>query len=235
MDEAAKTKRIRGPEFLEKYFSGNVLGELNVETPHSSVDELLQIMSKTISQLFKNANVPVSELAQIVIGIPARMGSTRFPGKPLCDILGKSMLEHCYRRCSLSKHATELFVAACDTEIESATKSFGGNVIMTERSISRPGLRVAAAAQTLELEDDDIVLRIVISVISPPVAGENDVILILLSVFKASSKPGYKDKNSLRFLSFLKRLAANKDLSFIASTFDGTKLPNPSEQSEPKI
>jgi predicted NBD/HSP70 family sugar kinase len=51
-------------------FSGNVLGELNVETPHSSVDELLQIMSKTISQLFKNANVPVSELAQIVIGIP---------------------------------------------------------------------------------------------------------------------------------------------------------------------
>ena len=51
-------------------FSGNILGELNVETPHSSVDELLQIMSKTITQLFKNANVPVSELAQIVIGIP---------------------------------------------------------------------------------------------------------------------------------------------------------------------
>ncbi len=51
-------------------FSGNVLGELSIETPHSSVDELLQIMSKTISQLFKNANVPVSELAQIVIGIP---------------------------------------------------------------------------------------------------------------------------------------------------------------------
>jgi predicted NBD/HSP70 family sugar kinase len=51
-------------------FSGNVLGELSVETPHSSVDELLQIMSKTITQLFKNVNVPVSELAQIVIGIP---------------------------------------------------------------------------------------------------------------------------------------------------------------------
>jgi len=51
-------------------FSGNVLGELSVETPHSSVDELLHIMSKTITQLFKNANVPVSELAQIVIGIP---------------------------------------------------------------------------------------------------------------------------------------------------------------------
>lgn len=51
-------------------FSGNVLAELSIETPHSSVDELLEIMSKTISQLFEKANVSVSELAQIVIGIP---------------------------------------------------------------------------------------------------------------------------------------------------------------------
>jgi 3-deoxy-manno-octulosonate cytidylyltransferase (CMP-KDO synthetase) len=32
---------------------------------------------------------------RIVVGIPVRMGSTRFPGKPLCDILGKTMIEHC--------------------------------------------------------------------------------------------------------------------------------------------
>jgi predicted NBD/HSP70 family sugar kinase len=51
-------------------FSGNVLGELSIATPHSSVDELLEIMSMTISQLFEKANVRVSELAQIVIGIP---------------------------------------------------------------------------------------------------------------------------------------------------------------------
>jgi predicted NBD/HSP70 family sugar kinase len=51
-------------------FSGNVLAELSIETPHSSVDELLEIMSKTISQLFEKANVSVSELVQIVIGIP---------------------------------------------------------------------------------------------------------------------------------------------------------------------
>jgi predicted NBD/HSP70 family sugar kinase len=51
-------------------FSGNVLGELSIATPHSSVDELLEIMSRTISQLFEKANVRVSELAQIVIGIP---------------------------------------------------------------------------------------------------------------------------------------------------------------------
>ena len=51
-------------------FSGNVLAELSIESPHSSVDELLEIMSKTISQLFEKAKVPMTQFAQIVIGIP---------------------------------------------------------------------------------------------------------------------------------------------------------------------
>jgi len=95
---------------------------------------------------------------KIVIGIPARMGSTRFPGKPLCDILGKAMIEHCYRRCALSKYATDLFVAACDNEIQQAVEKFDGTVIMTDPNIQRPGLRVASAAETLDLDDDDIVV-----------------------------------------------------------------------------
>jgi len=86
------------------------------------------------------------------------MGSTRFPGKPLCDILGKTMIEHCYKRCSLSKYKTDLFVAACDTEIQDVVEGFGGNVIMTNPNIQRPGLRVAEAAETLNLDDDDIVV-----------------------------------------------------------------------------
>jgi 3-deoxy-manno-octulosonate cytidylyltransferase (CMP-KDO synthetase) len=95
---------------------------------------------------------------RIVVGIPARMGSTRFPGKPLCSIKGKSMIEHCYRRCSYSDYVTDLFVAACDLEIEAEVKSFGGKVIMTDPDIQRPGLRVAAAAETLNLSDEDIVV-----------------------------------------------------------------------------
>jgi 3-deoxy-manno-octulosonate cytidylyltransferase (CMP-KDO synthetase) len=86
------------------------------------------------------------------------MESTRFPGKPLCDILGKTMIEHCYRRCSLSKYKTDLFVAACDKEIQDVVVGFGGNVIMTNPIIQRPGLRVAEAAETLNLDDDDIVV-----------------------------------------------------------------------------
>ena len=95
---------------------------------------------------------------KIVIGIPARMGSTRFPGKPLCSIAGMSMLEHCYIRCSLSKYATNLFIATCDDEIKEAGQKFGADVIMTAKNIQRPGLRVAEAAETLNLDDDDIVV-----------------------------------------------------------------------------
>lgn len=97
---------------------------------------------------------------KIILGIPARLGSTRFPGKPLCKILDKSMIEHCYKRASFSTYATSLFVAACDIEIKNEVESFGGKVIMTDKNIQRPGLRVAIAAESLNLEDDDIVVVI---------------------------------------------------------------------------
>ena len=95
---------------------------------------------------------------RVVVGIPARMGSSRFPGKPLCDIAGKTMIEHCYIRCALSKYTTSLFVATCDDGIKDEVESFGGEVIMTDPNIQRPGLRVAEAAESLGLDDDDIVV-----------------------------------------------------------------------------
>ena len=93
-----------------------------------------------------------------IVGIPARMGSTRFPGKPLCKLMGKSMIYHCYKRSELSKLADEVFVATCDKEIFQEVKSFGGNVIMTKKNIKRPGLRVAEAASKLSLKKNDIVV-----------------------------------------------------------------------------
>jgi len=55
---------------------------------------------------------------RVVIGIPARMGSTRFPGKPLCKIMNHSMIEHCFKRSCLSTVASDVFVAGCDQEIK---------------------------------------------------------------------------------------------------------------------
>jgi len=89
---------------------------------------------------------------RIVIGIPARMGSTRFPGKPLCKIRGLTMLEHCYKRSCLSKAASEIFVAGCDIEIENEVSRFNGKFINTDKNITRPGLRVAEAANEGKIE-----------------------------------------------------------------------------------
>jgi len=93
-----------------------------------------------------------------VIGIPARMGSTRYPGKPLKKICGLPMVEHVYKRCQFAKNVDDIFVAACDTEIKNVVERFGGAVYMTPPEIPRPGLRVAEACKQMDLDDDDIVV-----------------------------------------------------------------------------
>jgi 3-deoxy-manno-octulosonate cytidylyltransferase (CMP-KDO synthetase) len=95
---------------------------------------------------------------RIVVGIPARMGSSRYPGKPLRTILGMPMLEHVYKRCALSKRIDTVFVATCDEEIRHTVQMFGGTAVMTAPEIARPGLRVAEACRHLDLSDDDIVV-----------------------------------------------------------------------------
>ncbi len=95
---------------------------------------------------------------KVVVGIPARMGSSRFPGKPLVKIRGMPMVEHVYHRAAMAKGVDEVFVATCDEEIKSAVEAFGGNVYMTSPDIPRPGLRVAEACGEQSLSDDDIVV-----------------------------------------------------------------------------
>lgn len=95
---------------------------------------------------------------KVVVGIPVRMGSSRFPGKPLVKILSIPMVEHVYRRCQFAKNIDDLFVAACDEEIRQTVLSFGGKVYMTPKEISRPGLRVAEACKQMSLDDNDIVV-----------------------------------------------------------------------------
>jgi 3-deoxy-manno-octulosonate cytidylyltransferase (CMP-KDO synthetase) len=70
-----------------------------------------------------------------IIGIiPSRYNSTRFPGKPLIDIKGKSMIQRVYEQATKSTELSEVYVATDDTRIEQHVKGFGGNVIMTSTS-----------------------------------------------------------------------------------------------------
>lgn len=68
---------------------------------------------------------------KIVGIIPARYTSSRFPGKPLTDIGGKSMIQRVYEQAKKSASLADLVVATDDERIEQHVKSFGGNVVMT--------------------------------------------------------------------------------------------------------
>lgn len=81
--------------------------------------------------------------------IPARMASSRFPGKPLAPILGIPMIEHVYRRCALSRTLDAVYVATCDREIADAVEGFGGDAVMTSACHERCTDRVAEAAMGL--------------------------------------------------------------------------------------
>lgn len=67
----------------------------------------------------------------VLVVIPARHASTRFPGKPLVPIAGRPMIQHVYERAKQSQRASRVVVATDDDRIRDAVKSFGGEVIMT--------------------------------------------------------------------------------------------------------
>jgi 3-deoxy-manno-octulosonate cytidylyltransferase (CMP-KDO synthetase) len=68
----------------------------------------------------------------MILGIiPARYASTRFPGKPLVDIAGKSMIQRVYEQAKKCADLTEVFVATDDTRIFDHVSGFGGAVVMT--------------------------------------------------------------------------------------------------------
>lgn len=97
-----------------------------------------------------------------IIGIiPARMSSSRFPGKPLKEIHGIPMVGHCYFRAKLCNLLDDVYVATCDAEIYEYMNKIGGNVIMTSDSHERASDRVSEALIKIEKinnENIDIVV-----------------------------------------------------------------------------
>ncbi len=97
---------------------------------------------------------------RLVVLIPARWGSTRFPGKALTPILGRPMIEHVYRR-ALAISGVDLVLVATDSpEIERAVANFGGRSILTGTHHPSGSDRLAEASDKLGLADEDIVLNV---------------------------------------------------------------------------
>lgn len=99
-----------------------------------------------------------------IIGIiPARMGSSRFPGKPLEKILGMPMIGHVYLRSKMSSVLDEVYIATPDVVIAEYAESIGAKCIMTKNTHERASDRAAEAVGKIEAESNekiDIVVMI---------------------------------------------------------------------------
>lgn len=93
------------------------------------------------------------------VAIPARYASTRFPGKPLAPIAGRTMLEHVWRR-ACEAGAEEVVVATDDDRIAAAAGGFGATVCMTRADHPSGTDRLAEVAQARAWSDDAIVVNL---------------------------------------------------------------------------
>ena len=152
----------------------------------------------------------------IIAIIPARMGSSRFPGKPMAKILGKPMIGHVYERVRSSKLLSETIVATCDQVIFDYIESIGGKAVMTSDKHERASDRCAEALEKLEKLNKvlyDIVVMVqgdepmthpemIEEAVQPMLVNAEIKVTNLIGVIK--SKEEFEDRNCIKVVCDLK-------------------------------
>lgn len=138
-----------------------------------------------------------------IIGIiPARMGSSRFPGKPLAKIRKKAMVHHVYLRSKMAKNLKEVYVATCDKEIEDYCRENDINVVMTKASHERASDRASEAMLKIEKstkENLDVVVMI-----------QGDEPMILPEMIDEAIKP-MMDDNTIGIVNLMASLKSKEE------------------------
>ena len=117
-----------------------------------------------------------------VIIIPARYKSTRFPGKPLAKILGKSMIQRVWIQCSKVMQENLIYVATDSEEISHHCNEFGINVIMTNTNCLTGTDRVYEASKKINA---DLIINVQGD---EPLVSPTDIEIILNEVKKNPNK-----------------------------------------------
>lgn len=101
-------------------------------------------------------------MTRAICVIPARMDSSRFPGKPLVNILGMPLILHVWHRCTLCPAFERVVVATCDKAIYEVVVAAGGEAVMTSDTHERATDRVQEAVMrlALNLSDNDLVVMV---------------------------------------------------------------------------
>ncbi len=139
--------------------------------------------------------------------IPARMASTRLPGKPLADLLGITMLEHVYRRSIACPDLDEVVVATCDEQIRDVAATFGATSVMTSDRHERASDRMAEVAQTHQADvyvliqgDEPLILPEMISEAVRPFR-EGDVVGCVNLAAPITSPEEFHDPNVIKVVA----------------------------------
>jgi len=126
-------------------------------------------------------------MVKIIGIIPARMESSRFPGKPLAKINDIPMIGHVYFRSKMSTLLDDVYIATCNEEIKNYVNSINGKPIMTSTKHKRASDRIAEALLKIEKntgEKTDIVVMI-----------QGDEPMIFPEMIDEAVKPFLEEKN----------------------------------------
>lgn len=172
---------------------------------------------------------------KILALIPARMGSSRFPGKPMAPILGKPMIGHVYERVAKSEMLSMTVVATCDQEIYDYVESIGGVAIMTADTYERASDRCAEALLKIEMIHNikyDIVVMVqgdepmthpdmIKEAVQPMIEDSSIQVTNLMGQIKTPSE--FEDRNCIKVVC---------DLNNDAMYFSREPIPTRSKVSE---
>jgi len=144
--------------------------------------------------------------------IPARFGSTRFPGKPLAPILGKPMIQWVYERARQAHRLDEVVIATDDERIYRAAAQFGANVAMTSPDHPSGTDRVwEAASQTtasvivnIQGDEPGIEPEVIDAACAPVIAGEAPMATLAVVVVDPQR---FTDANQVRVVTDRRGLA----------------------------
>ncbi len=146
----------------------------------------------------------MSQSKKVVAVIPARMGSSRFPGKPLAPILGMPMIEHVRKRVAMCKSLDGVYVATCDQEIFDAVEGFGGKAIMTSTVHQRASDRVAEVAENMDADifvlvqgDEPMTLPEMIDRAVEPMIEDPEIVCVNLTK-RIDSLESWRDPNTIK-------------------------------------
>lgn len=98
-------------------------------------------------------------MADFIVVIPARYGSSRLPGKPLADIAGKPMIERVWQQAKASK-ASRVIIATDDVRVEQAAQAFGAEVVRTSEQHENGTSRLAEVVERLRLPAQTCVVNV---------------------------------------------------------------------------